>query len=105
MTEQLNEMERLLADLMLSGYTSGEYLSNRFRQLERNCRHLGLETGGDLMDKICQELDHRAHTIQKDDLILTSLICRAVHYIGLCRQRMQEAEITARWDSITGGNL
>ena len=103
MKELLDDMERALADLLLAGYTSGTSLSGRFRQLGDGCSRIGLIHGGQMMLQISEGLDGRSHFMEKDDLALTGLVCRAVSYIGLCRERIQSDDITARWGQQTGG--
>lgn len=103
MNQLLEEMERVMADLMLSGYSSGAGIAHRFRTLGDECARLGLHTGAELMETVARELEERTHTIQKEDLALTGDICRALRYVELCREKLQETDITVRWDRITGG--
>lgn len=104
MKQLLDDMERALADVMLSGYSTGTGIAPRFRELSVDCARHGLHTGADLMMQIAQGLERRAHSMQKEDLDLTGRICRAVHYVSLCKEKLQETDITARWDELTGGN-
>lgn len=104
MKELLDDMERTLADLMLSGYGTGAELAGRFRRLGDECRRIGLQNGGLWMEEIAAALEQRTHSIQKEDLALTELLCRAAGYVRLCREKIQETQIIARWDAITGGN-
>lgn len=104
MRELLDDMQRAMADLMLSGYSSGEAISQRFRHLGEECAQCGLHTGADLMTQIGKTLEIRSHSMQKEDLPLTSKICRAMRYVELCREKLQETDIALRWEHITGGN-
>ena len=42
----------------------------------------------------------RSHAVEKDDLSLTAAVCRAVRYIQLCREKLQEEQIIQRWQSM-----
>ena len=103
MRELLDDIQRAMADLMLSGYSSGEAISHKFRHLGEECARCGLHTGADLMNQIGKTLEIRAHSMQKEDLPLTSEICRAMRYVELCREKLQETDIALRWEHITGG--
>lgn len=99
----LEDMERAMADVMLSGYSAGAGIAPKFRELSADCARHGLHTGADLMMQIAQGLERRGHSMQKEDLDLTGRICRAVHYVSLCKEKLQETDITTRWDELTGG--
>ena len=103
MTALLDDMERALADLMLSGFSSGANMPERFRHLAADCENRGLHTGASLMGSVAAGLQERSHSIQKEDLTLTANICRAVRYVELCREKLLESQIRTRWDGITGG--
>lgn len=105
MKELLDDMERAMADLMLSGYATGAELAGRFRNLGTECSRIGLKNGGAWMEEIARALEQRTHSVRKEDLVITELLCRAVGYVRLCREKLQEEEIAVRWDSITGGSL
>lgn len=103
MRELLNEMELALTDVMQSGLaTWGD--SGRFANLAESCEAHGLHTGAALMKKTAELIKSRAHGLEKDDMPLASVICRAVRYIALCREKSQEDEILARWAD-EGGTL
>ena len=104
MKELLNEMERAMADVMLSGYSAGTGIASRFRELSNECDRYGLHTGSELMAQIARALEQRTHSMEKEDLALTGHICQAAHYVTLCKEKLQETDIVLRWDHITGGN-
>lgn len=96
MTDVLDEMETALTDLMQSGLaTWGD--AARFEKLAEVCEAHGLHTGAALMGRIGQQLNDRAHALEKNDLQLAESVCRAVRYINLCREKSQEDIILARW--------
>lgn len=101
MTELLDDMELTLTDLMQSGFsTGGPTAAKRLRSLSLACEERGLHTGGALLSEIEQALTSRSHAVEKDDLPLAAAVCRAVRYIGLCREKLQEEQILQRWQSI-----
>ena len=101
MTELLNDMELALTDLMQSGFsTGGPDAAKRMHNLSLSCEDLGLHTGGALMSEIEGALTARAHAVEKDDLPLAAAVCRAVQYILLCREKLQEEEIIQRWQAM-----
>lgn len=104
MKDLLDEMQRALADLMLSGYSSGRDTFRKFQQLAEACARSGLHTGAVLMEGIARDLENRSHALQKEDLALTAGVCRAVRYTELCKEKLQETDIETRWNHITGGN-
>ena len=104
MRDLLDDMQRAMADLLLSGYSSGESISHRLRNLGEECARRGLHTGAALMVSIAQSLENRAHTMQKEDFLLTAQICKAMRYVELCTEKLQETDIALRWEYITGGN-
>lgn len=94
----LDEMERSLTDLLQMGLaTAGADMAKRFRALSEQCEETGFHTGAGLFDEISRLLEQRSHTMAKTDRALASAICRAEHYITLCRSRMTEEEIRMRW--------
>lgn len=101
MTELLDDMELALTDLMQSGFsTGGPAAAERLHALSLMCEDCGLHTGGKLLSRIEQALTARSHAVEKDDLPLAASVCRTVHYIQLCREKLQEEQITQRWQSI-----
>ena len=101
MTELLDDMELALTDLMQSGFsTGGEDAAKRMHNLSLACEDRGLHTGGTLLSEIEQALAARSHAVEKDDLSLAAAVCRAVRYIQLCREKLQEEQIIQRWQSI-----
>ena len=102
MTELLDDMELALADLMQSGFsTGGPAAAKRMHNLSLACEDRGLHTGGALLSEIETALTARPHALEKDDLPLAAAVCRAVRYIQLCREKLQEEQIIQRWQSIT----
>lgn len=94
----LDELERALTDLLQMGLaTAGADMVKRFRALSEQCEETGFHTGAGLFDEICRLLEQRSHTMAKTDRALAGAICRAEHYITLCRSRMTEEEIRMRW--------
>ena len=101
MTELLNDMELALTDLMQSGFsTGGPAAAKRLHNLSLACEERGLHTGGTLLSEIERALGSRSHAVEKDDLPLAAAVCRAVRYILLCREKLQEEQIIQRWHSI-----
>lgn len=98
MRELLDDLERALADLLQTGLaTAGAEGAVRFAQLSDRCEGIGLHTGGTLFKQIGELLNRRLHTFEKTDLELTAAVCRAEHYITLCRERLTEDGIRERW--------
>ena len=94
----LDELERALTDLLQMGLaTAGADMARRLRELSEQCEATGLHTGAGLFNEICRLLEQRSHTMEKTDRALAAAICRAEHYITLCRTRMTEEEIRMRW--------
>lgn len=101
MTELLDDMELALTDLMQSGFsTGGPVAAGRLRTLAAACEDCGLHTGGVLLLRLEQNLTARSHSLEKDDLPLAAAVCRAVRYIQLCRERLEEEQITRRWQEM-----
>ena len=101
MTELLDDMELALTDLMQSGFsTGGPAAAGRIHNLSLACESRGLHTGGTLLAEIEQALASRSHAVEKDDLPLAAAICRAARYIQLCREKLQEEQITQRWQAM-----
>ena len=98
MNELLNELERGLTDLLQMGLaTAGEDMVRRLHELSDRAEAAGLHTGGALFSQIATLLEERAHTMAKTDLEIAAAVFRAQHYITLCRARLTEEDIRARW--------
>ena len=98
MNELLDELERGLTDLLQMGLaTAGADMVRRLRELSDRAECAGLHTGGTLFSQIATLLEERAHTMAKTDLELANAVFRAQHYITLCRARLTEEDIRARW--------
>ena len=94
----LDDLEQALTDLLQMGFaTAGPDMAKRMRALAERCEATGLHTGSALIIRIAQLLSERSHTMDKTDVQLTAAVCRAGHYITLCRTRMAEEDIRARW--------
>lgn len=101
MRSLLDDMELALTDLMQSGFsTGGPAAARRMHTLSLMCEDCGLHTGKALLSEIEQALTARSHAVEKDDLPLAAAVCRTVRYIQLCREKLQEEQITRRWQSI-----
>lgn len=100
----LDDLERALTDLLQMGLaTAGPDAAKRLTELSGQCEDTGLHTGAVLFAEIARLLNTRSHTMDKTDLPLTAAVCRAEHYITLCRIRMTEEDIRARWQE--GGTI
>ena len=98
MKELLDDLERGLTDLLQMGLaTAGADMIRRLRELSDRAEAAGLHTGGALFSQIATLLEERAHTMAKTDLEIANAVFRAQHYITLCRGRMTEEDIRARW--------
>ena len=98
MKHLLYDLEQALTDLLQMGLaTAGPDMIKRLSALSERCEATGLHTGGALFSEISRLLTQRSHSMDKTDLPLTASICRAEHYITLCRTRMTEEDIRARW--------
>lgn len=98
MKELLDDLERGLTDLLQMGLaTAGADMVRRLRELSDRAEGAGLHTGGALFSKIATLLEERAHTMAKTDLDTAAAVFRAQHYITLCRARLTEEDIRARW--------
>ena len=98
MTTILDEMEQALTDLLQMGLaTAGQDFAQRLLELSARCEGAGLHTGAVLVAELSRLLKERSHSLDKADLKLTAQICRAEHYITLCRNRMTEDQIRMRW--------
>ena len=98
MNELLDDMERGLTDLLQMGLaTAGADMVHRLRELSDRAESAELHTGGALFSQIATLLEERAHTMAKTDLELANAVFRAQHYITLCRARLTEEDIRARW--------
>ena len=94
----LDDMERALTDLLQMGLsTAGADMAKLLRALSEQCDETGFHTGAGLFDESSRLLEQRSHTMAKTDRALAGAICRAEHYITLCRSRMTEEEIQLRW--------
>ena len=94
----LDDLERALTDLLQMGLaTAGPDVAKGLTELSDRCEDTGLHTGAALFAEISRLLTQRSHTLDKTDLPLTAAICRAEYYITLCRTRMAEEDIRARW--------
>ena len=100
----LDDLQRALTDLLQTGLaTAGTDAVKRFEHLSRQCADIGLHTGASLYGRIGELLNQRAHSLEKTDIELTAAVCRAEHYITLCRERLTEEMIRVRWQE--GGTL
>ena len=98
MNELLDDLERGLTDLLQMGLaTAGADMIRRLRELSDRAEGAGLHTGGALFSQIATLLEERAHAMIKTDLELANAVFRAQHYITLCRARLTEEDIRARW--------
>ena len=98
MNELLNDLEHGLTDLLQMGLaTAGADMVRRLRELSDRAEGAGLHTGGVLFSQIATLLEERAHTMAKTDLAIANAVFRAQHYITLCRARLTEEDIRARW--------
>ena len=98
MNELLDDLERGLTDLLQMGLaTAGADMGRRLRELSDRAEAVGLHTGGALFSQIATLLEERAHAMIKTDLELANAVFRAQHYITLCRARLTEEDIRARW--------
>ena len=98
MNELLNDLEHGLTDLLQMGLaTAGADMVRRLRELSDRAEGAGLHTGGVLFSQIATLLEERAHTMAKTDLETAAAVFRAQHYITLCRARLTEENIRARW--------
>lgn len=98
MKELLDDLERSLTDLLQMGLaTAGPDMAKRIKDLSQRAEQTGLHTGSALFADIAELLTRRSHTLDKTDLTLTAAVCRASHYITLCRTRMTEEDIRTRW--------
>lgn len=98
MNELLDDLERGLTDLLQMGLaTAGADMVRRLRELSDRAEGAGLHTGGAIFSQIATLLEERAHTMAKTDLDTAAAVFRAQHYITLCRSRMTDEDIRARW--------
>ena len=98
MKDLLDDLERSLTDLLQMGLaTAGADLVRRLRELSDRAEGAGLHTGAELFSQIAKLLDERSHTMTKTDLDTAAAVFRAQHYITLCRARLIEEDIRARW--------
>lgn len=98
MRQLLDDMELALTDLFQMGLsTAGPDMAKRMAELSRRCADMGLHTGGALFGTIAKGLEAQAHSLLKNEWDLAAAVCRAQHYITLCRERMTEEDIRQRW--------
>ena len=98
MKEFLDDLERGLTDLLQMGLaTAGADMVRRLRELSDRAEAAGLHTGSELFSQIATLLEERAHAMIKTDLEHANAVFRAQHYITLCRARLTEEDIRARW--------
>ena len=98
MTQLLEDMERLLSDLMQAGFsTGGPSAGQRAEKIAGQCEVMGLHTASEILSKIGLALCQRAFQAEKDDRELMANICAAVGYIELAREQLRERQIEARW--------
>lgn len=94
----LDDLQLALTDVMQTGLaTAGPDTAKRMEELSKKCEITGLHTGAALFAELSRMLADRAHAMTKSDLTITAAICRAEHYITLCRERLSEEDIRARW--------
>lgn len=94
----LDDLEQGLTDLLQMGLaTAGADMVKRFRELSERCEAAGLHTGAGLFSELSGLLAERSHRMDRTDMSLTAAVCRAEHYITLCRSRMTEEDIRNRW--------
>lgn len=100
----LDDFQRALTDLLQMGLaTAGPDMAERFARLSQQAETTGAHTASRLCADIGELLTRRAHALEKNDRDLTAAVFRAVHYITLCRSRMTEQDIRARWQK--GGTI
>ena len=98
MTTVLDDLQQALTDLLQMGLaTAGPEMGKRLDRVSQRCEDSGLHTGAGLSAEISRLLTQRSHSMDKTDLELTAVICRAQYYITLCRTRMTEEDIRLRW--------
>ena len=98
MTTVLDDLQQALTDLLQMGLaTAGPEMGKRLDRVSQRCEDSGLHTGASLSAEISRLLTQRSHSMDKTDLELTAVICRAQYYITLCRTRMTEEDIRLRW--------
>lgn len=105
MNELLSRMEQALADLLQSGIaTRASAAVPELHELAESCELIGLHTGALLLNELETALTQRDHTIIKNDIPTTAVICRLAKYLELCREKMQEELIEKRWldDAVKG---
>ena len=98
MTTVLDDLQQALTDLLQMGLaTAGPEMGKRLDRVSQRCEDSGFHTGSALSAEISRLLTQRSHSMDKTDLELTAVICRAQYYITLCRTRMTEEDIRLRW--------
>lgn len=108
MIELIGRIEQALADLLQSGLsTRASAAAPELHELAEECERMGLHTGCALLTELENALVQRSHTIIKDDMPITAVICRIVKYLELCKEKMQEELIERQWqdDIIKEENL
>lgn len=98
MNELITQIEQALADLLQSGLsTRSSTAAPELHELAEACERVGLHTGAALLTELEAALTQRSHTIIKQDIPTTAMICRLTQYLALCREKMQEELIEKRW--------
>lgn len=98
MKQLLDDLERALTDLYQMGLaTAGPDMAARMQRLADTAGAAGFHTGAALFAEISRLLTARSHSMDKTNADLTAAVCRAEHYITLCRQRLTEEDIRRRW--------
>ncbi len=103
MNELIGQIEQALADLLQSGLSTRSAAAvPEIHELADKCERVGLHTGAKLLTELEAALEQRSHTITKQDIPITAIICRLAQYLQLCREKMQEELIEQRWsESLT----
>lgn len=102
MNELFNQIEQVLADLLQSGLsTRAAAAAEELHTLAEECERVGLHNGANLLRELESALTQRSHTMTKNDIPITAMICRLAQYLALCREKMQEELIEQRWSDIT----
>ncbi len=98
MNELLLKIEQCLSDILQSGLnTRASILAKDIESYAKECESIGLHKGAILLNELYESLNLRAHSLEKDDLKITSKICTIVYYIQLCKEKVQEDLIEKSW--------
>lgn len=99
MNELLCEIDQVLSDLLQSGIsTRWSSTAEELHGLSQQCKDMGMHTGSTLLIQLEKALLSRGHLMIKDDINITSIVCRVVRYLELCKEKLSEEEIYKRWD-------